>query len=163
MNLHRQPASIRLANDADGPAIARLVASVFAEYPGCLFVPEEMPEFSAVATHYQTKGGTIWVAESEARVVGSFAIMASRAPATFELSKVYLDRTARGLGIAGRLFGEALGFAKARAASRLELFTDTKFLDGHRFYERLGFRRLPGERFLGDASDTWEFHYERAV
>lgn len=163
MNLHQQPASIRLASDEDGEAIAALVASVFAEYPGCLFVPEEMPEFAAVATHYRAKGGTIWVAERGARLIGSFAIMASGAPATFELSKVYLDRTARGLGIAGRLYGEALAFAKARSASRLELFTDTKFTDGHRFYERLGFQRLPGERFLGDASDTWEFHYALAI
>lgn len=152
----------RLATDADGQAIGALVASVFAEYPGCLFEPSEFPELAAVASHYAAKGGCIWVLDSADGILGSFAIFRS-GPDTFELGKVYLHRASRGTGLGRRMLDEGLAFARARGARRLELFSDTRFHEGHRFYERNGFVRLPGERYLPDVSDTWEFHYERVL
>jgi putative acetyltransferase len=43
------------------------------------------------------------------------------------------------------------------------LWSDTRFSRGHRFYEKLGFVRWPGERYLGDVSETWEYHFRKRL
>jgi putative acetyltransferase len=153
--------NIRPATDHDGRAIGELIASVFADYDNCRFLWSEFPELNCVATHYARHDGVIWLVEDGGRCVGSLAVFRSAAPATFELSKVYLRRSVRGRGIAQQLLSMAFDHARERGAGRMELFTDTRFIEGHRFYERTGFDRLPGERYLPDASDTWEYHYAR--
>lgn len=156
--------TIRRGRDADGAGIAALVASVFAEYEGCLYDPAEFPELEAPATWYETKkGGRLWVAETGGRIVGSFVVVPTPDPATAEFFKVYLARDARGRGTAGRLM--ALGFEHARAmgAVRVRLWTDTRFIAGHRFYEKAGFTRLPPVRFLADVSASWEYCYLAAL
>jgi putative acetyltransferase len=154
---------IRRATDGDGPAIGRLIADVFAEYPTCLFVADEFPELAAVATHYARAGGMLQVAERAGQLVGSLAITATTLPRRFELAKVYLARDVRGRGIATCLLNEALAFAREHEADTIELFTDTRFLDGHRFYERHGFSRVPGERWIATADGAWEYHYVRSL
>jgi ribosomal protein S18 acetylase RimI-like enzyme len=42
-------------------------------------------------------------------------------------------------GFASRLMREAMVRAKARGASLMQLTTDHRRIDAHRFYERLGF------------------------
>ena len=61
------------------------------------------------------------------------------------------------------MLAEAVAFARAGGGTRLRLWTDTRFAEGHRFYERNGFVRLPGSRAVPDASDTWEFAYTRDI
>jgi len=43
------------------------------------------------------------------------------------------------------------------------LWSDSRFTRGHRFYEKLGFVRWPGERYLADISATWEYHYRKPL
>jgi putative acetyltransferase len=156
-------ATIRLGSDADGPRCGDLIRGVFAEYPGCLFVPDELPELEALATHYRQREGGVWVAEVCGELVGCVAV--DRAPFTdgMELHKLYVAGSARRQGLAGRLYALAEGFARDRAAPFMELWTDTRFTDAHRFYERLGFTRLIGRRALDDASHSYEFHYRKRL
>ncbi len=53
--------------------------------------------------------------------------------------------------------------ARGCGAVAIELWTDINFVDAHRLYERLGFRRSPGRRTLEDASRSVEFHYRKAL
>lgn len=154
---------LRPARDEDGPALARVIATIFADYPGCFYVEAEMPELAAPATHYARLGGALWVIEAGREVAGSLAVAPTRDPQVYELFKVYLSRATRGQGLAGKLLDQALAFCRDRDARRLRLWTDTRFLEGHRFYERNGFVRLPVRRALADASATWEFAYARAI
>jgi putative acetyltransferase len=154
---------IRPGTDSDGPGIGRVLEAVFRDYSGCLYEPSEFPELAAVASHYAARNGAIWVVEQDGRVAGCCAVFRTAAADAFELSKVYLLPTVRGRGLATRMIEMAAGLAGGRGARRLELFTDTRFHDAHRLYGRLGFVRLPGERCLGDTSDSWEFHYEREL
>ena len=154
---------IRRARDGDGPGIARLIAGVFAEYPGCYYVEAEFPELAHPATHYDARAGAVWVAEEAGAIVGSFAVAATTDPAVFEISKVYLAAAVRGRGLAKALLGFALDHARAHGGRSVRLWTDTRFRDAHRFYEVNGFSRLPGVRFLGDQSSSWEFPYVRAL
>lgn len=150
---------IRPAVDADGDGIARLIAAVFGEYDGCPFVIAEFPELAAPASHYQNRGGRLFVAEDKGSIVGSFAISSPDGDGVFEINKVYLDRRQRGSGLAQRLYATALDEVLRRGGQTLKLWTDTRFLSGHRFYEKLGFVRQPVVRFLADATDGWEFAY----
>jgi putative acetyltransferase len=155
--------NIRRARDGDGPGIARLIAGVFAEYPGCFYVDAEFPELAHPASHYGARAGAVWVVESDGAIAGSFAVAATSDRAVFELSKVYLAATVRGRGLARTLLGLALDHASDHGARSVRLWTDTRFRDAHRFYEGNGFTRIPGVRFLGDESASWEFPYARAL
>ncbi|WP_026790894.1 GNAT family N-acetyltransferase [Pleomorphomonas oryzae] len=150
---------IRPAVDADGLGIARLIAAVFGEYDGCPFVMAEFPELAAPASHYEKRGGRLLVAEDKGIIVASFAISSPDRDGVFELNKVYLDRDRRGSGLAQRLYATAIEEVLRRGGRTLKLWTDTRFLSGHRFYEKLGFVRQPVVRFLADATDGWEFAY----
>ncbi|WP_181699390.1 GNAT family N-acetyltransferase [Chthonobacter albigriseus] len=151
--------TLRPGLDSDGDGIAALIAAVFAEYPGCPFVRDEFPELAQPARHYAAKGGGLWVLEANGAVVGCFAISRVDGTDIFEIHKVYLARSLRGFGHAGRLWDAAIGEAARRGATALRLWTDTRFDSGHRFYEKRGFRRLPVTRFLADATNAWEYAY----
>lgn len=152
---------IEEANDDDGPAIGRLIAAVFAENPNCYFVEEEFPELASVATHFRGKGGRIWVARDARAIVGTFAIAPAGRDGIWEIAKVYVAASTRGAGLGYRLYRTACDFAKSRGARRLELWTDTRFDAGHRFYERQSFVRGAETRFLHDVSETEEYFYAR--
>lgn len=154
---------IRPGTDADGAACGRLIGEVFAEYPGCLFVPEEFPELAALASHFADRGGRLWVAEDDGAVVGCVGIDIAPLTDGMELHKLYVARTARGRGLAAALYALAEGFARERGAAFMELWSDTRFLDAHRFYEKRGFIRLPGRRALDDLSRSYEFHYRKRL
>ncbi len=155
---------IRPASDADGDAIAALIAAAFAEYEGCVFDrAAEFPELDAIASHFAARGGTIWAAESAGGVIGSMALAPTRderAPAGGqEIFKVYVARAARRRGVARALFDTALAAASAADAPEIRLWTDTRFTDAHRFYERCGFARDGAPRECHDLSATWEYLY----
>lgn len=154
---------IRPATDGDGPALARLIATIFAEYPGCLFIDAEFPELAAPASHYAGRGGKLLVAERDGEVIGSLAVVMTEVTGLAELFKVYVAADARGSGLAHRLFGEGLAHAGAKGADALVLWTDTRFERGHAFYEKLGFRREPVTRYLADESASWEYCYRRPL
>ena len=51
--------------------------------------------------------------------------------------------------------------ARVREARSLILWTDTRFEDAHRLYDRLGFIRAGHTRALNDGSNTIEYHYAK--
>ena len=150
---------IRSATDEDGPAIGKLIASVFADYENCHFVDEEYSELEHPSSYYAAMGGQIWVAEQDGEIVGSLAVAESLTPGLFELHTVYVSRKARGQGLAWSMFNLATDLVDERKGHAIRLWSDTRFLEGHAFYERVGFKKVPVERFLGDVSDSWEFSY----
>ncbi|QCI65693.1 GNAT family N-acetyltransferase [Phreatobacter stygius] len=154
---------IRPATDADGTRLARLIARVFAEYPGCQFLDDEFPELRAPASHYRTHGGQLFIAENDNQLVGSLAATMTSAPGIAELFKVYVAADARGSGLAQRLFAEGEALVRAKGAREIVLWSDTRFTRGHGFYEKLGFSREPVSRYLADVSESWEFCFRKAL
>ena len=152
-------AFIRSAKDDDGQAIGQLIASVFADYENCHFIPEEYPELQHPASYYAAMGGQIWVAEQDGEIVGSLAVSESLTPGLFELHKVYVSKVARGQGLAWSMFNLATDLIDSREGKAIRLWSDTRFLEGHAFYEKIGFQKVPVERFLGDYSNSWEYGY----
>jgi putative acetyltransferase len=154
---------IRPVQNGDGAALGRLIAGVLAEYPGCVYEPSEHPELEAIADHVAARGSRMWVIESSGMLIGSLGVGPTYLPDAMELFKVFLAARHRGRGLAGELLQLASDFTVERGASALILWTDTRFAQGHRFYERNGFKRLPGLRALHDASGTLEYFYRRDI
>src|SRR4029453_16881771 len=92
-------------------------------------------------------------------VIASFGIAMTHRPGLAEIHKVYVARAHRGQGIARRLYERALDHARCEGAHAITLWSDAKFAEGHRFYERQGFVRGPGLRALHDAAGTLEINF----
>lgn len=158
------PPPIRDARDSDSEPLARLIAASFAEYPNCLFEWSEFPELRAPASHFAAKGGRLWVADAPGGgIAGSLGVVPAPQQNAVEIFKVYADPAYRGTGLAQALFSRGLGFAQAGGFSEMMLWSDSRFARGHRFYEKLGFVRWPGERYLADVSATWEYHFRMTL
>jgi putative acetyltransferase len=152
---------IRTATDRDGDALLAMVSEVYLEYPGCRVDEEtEAPELKAPATIALQTSGRWWVAERDGDVVGSVAVKPSQ-DNSIELKKLYVAKPARRSGLGQHLVRLAENEAIARSSSHMFLWTDIRFLDAHRLYERLGYVRAAGTRALHDASDTVEYRYAK--
>ena len=80
-----------------------------------------------------------------------------------ELHRLYLDTRLRGRGTGRALVEAALDWCRAQKIPRMILWSDTRFDQAHRLYDRMGFRRT-GERVLpGDLNQTREYGFERPV
>lgn len=155
---------LRLGRDADAEGCIRLIGDCWSEYPGCILdVDGELPELRELATHFAMAGGALWVADRQGCVIGMAAVRPIHQDATWEICKVYVTRTARGTGLAHRLLDMAEAHARAQAAQRLVLWTDTRFETAHRFYEKRGFVRQGPIRILDDISKSLEFRYTRPL
>ncbi len=156
-------AIIRSARDDDSENLIRLIDAVYAEYPGCILdIDSEMPELRTPASAAKADSGRWWVAEIDGRIVGSIAVV-PQADGIVELKKLYVSRIARRRGLGAHLVTLAESEARERRASRIVLWTDTRFEDAHRLYSRMGYARQPDTRMLNDRSNTIEFHYVKEL
>ncbi len=155
--------TIRAGRDDDAVGFIALIGACWAEYPGCVMdVDAEVPELRALATYLRDKGGALWAAEADGRVVGMVATYPEE-PTIWAISRMYVDRAHRGSGLAHRLLEIAETHAMAAGATQLALWSDTRFERAHRFYERRGYVRSGPTRSLGDLSNTIEFRYVKAA
>ena len=158
------PAAIQIrdARDDDSWDLIGLIAACWAEYPGCILdVHAEEPWLLAPATAYAEQGGRLWVAEMDRRVVASVALRPTSEPSGVALKSLYVARPARRRGLGEQLVALVEDEARSRGASFVELWTDTRFLDAHRLYERRGYVRGPHTRELHDLSKSVEYFYRR--
>jgi putative acetyltransferase len=80
-------------------------------------------------------------------------------PRSVELCKLYVAREARRRGLGGALCALVEEEARARGAKLVELWSDTRFKDAHRLYERRGYARGPETRELHDRSGSVEYFF----
>jgi GNAT superfamily N-acetyltransferase len=92
------------------------------------------------------------------RVVGCAGI--SMHECVGELHRMYLYRDYRGRGIGRRLLDTSIDHLKTCGVRRMLLWSDVKFTDAHRLYERNGFKRF-GERICNDPDANREYGYAK--
>jgi GNAT superfamily N-acetyltransferase len=152
---------IRPGLDTDNDGIIELIAACWAPYPGLrMDVDLEMPELRAPASYYQD---VLWVAEQDKRIVGMIATRLLTDPGTWEICRVYVDPALHGQRLGHDLLDVAETHAIAHGATRLMLWSDTRFARAHAFYEKRSYVRSGPIRVLRDISDSLEFGYAKPV
>lgn len=160
---------IRPARDSDAGGLIALIAAVYAEYPGCVLdVDREELDLRAIASAYAARGGQFWVAvdgadEGIVGCVGWSPSNDSARPGWVELRKLYVARSHRRRGLAGALCDQVESAARARNSPGIELWSDTRFKDAHRFYAQRGYERQSAVRQLADLSQSSEYHFLRRL
>lgn len=161
---------IRPVRDSDGPGLARLIGAVWSEYPGCVLdIDGEEPWLRAPATAYQRQGGELWVLpelgdpERGGSLLACAGLCPGSSPGLVELKSLYVAAAARRRGFGAALVWRAERAARAAGATRIELWTDTRFHDAHRLYTRLAYTQSPQTRSLNDLSHTTEHHFTRTL
>jgi putative acetyltransferase len=156
--------AIRDARDEDAEALIGLIGPIWLSYPGIVFdVDAEVPELHAIASAFGAKAGHFWVAERAGCVVGSAGVAPAADPSSAEVHKLYVSPDLRRAGLASRLLQRVKVEARHTGARFLELWTDSRFIEAHAFYERHGFARLPEVRRLDDLSRSTEYRYRRPL
>jgi len=155
---------VRKARDDDGGGVITLINACWSDYPGCVLdVDGEVPELRTIASHFGAIGGHFWVAEREGAIVGCVGAAPTEAANGFELSKLYVAHSDRRFGLGREFVRRVEDKAVAVGSQFVELWSDTRFAEAHRFYERLGYVRLSQKRTLDDLSNTVEYRYRKAL
>lgn len=159
---------LRRARDSDGPELIELIERVWDEYPGCVMdVDGEVPELRRIASAHAEWGGDFRVAEHfrgagrQGRIVGCVGWRPAEPGRGLELHKLYVAAGARRSGLGSTLC--SLVERAARGLDFVQLWSDTRFEDAHRLYERRGYRRGPELRELHDLSGSVEHYYRLSL
>jgi putative acetyltransferase len=132
---------VRAIEPRDVPEVLALVAEVLAEF-GLEFgkgSPTDA-ELHGLPISYTSQGGAFWIARLGGTLLGTCGVFPVE-PATYELRKMYLRPTSRGLGVGKRLLDVAVSWTRAQGGRRMVLDTIEAMTRAIAFYEANGFVR----------------------
>jgi putative acetyltransferase len=135
-------ASVRPVHESDVPAVVEIIRDVLAEF-GLRFGEGSKTdeEVMNLPRAYADNGGAFWVASDAAgKIIGTCGV-APVGPGIYELRKMYLLPTARGLGVGQRLLDESIAWVRAQGGRRIVLDTTHQMTRAIAFYESNGFTR----------------------
>jgi putative acetyltransferase len=132
---------LRPIREGDVASVVELVAASLGEF-GLEFGKGTTTddELYGLPDSYASRGGAFWVAIADDAVVGTCGMFPVAAE-SFELRKMYLAPSARGLGVGKGLLDVAVAWARARGGRRIVLDTIERMTRAIAFYEAHGFTR----------------------
>ena len=155
---------LRRVTDADAASLQALVGGCFAAYPGCVLELDGLDAWMrAPAAGYEAKHGALLVLPSPTGLAACGGWQPGSRPDAIELKSLYVDAAHRRRGTAAAFVGVIERAARERRARVMELWSDTRFTDAHRLYERLGYGRRAGTRALHDLSQSIEYAYAKIL
>ena len=109
--------------------------------------------------HYDAKRERCWIAEKDGDVVGSIFLV-SQSKTTSKLRLLYVEPSARGLGIGSRLVSECIRFAKQAGYKKMLLWTQSDLDAARHIYKKAGFHVVEKKKHHSFSKDlvaeTWE-------
>lgn len=147
---------LRPARNADSGGVIAVIRAAFAEYPGnVLDLEVEERGLLTPGDSYEA----FWVLDEGGAILGCIGA-ATRVPELrAELKKCYVRKDCRGRGFGKRLVQQVEAWTHERGMGEVELWSDTRFVEGHRAYQGLGYRRTGAVRELHDLSCSTEWHF----
>jgi putative acetyltransferase len=141
------PARVRRAAAADSPSAAAVVRAVYDEYG---FTWDEQG-YHADLEDVEATYAAFFVAELDGRIVGTAGLSGHGS-----LERFYVLPEARGAGVGSGLLRTVAEEARRRGHSQLEIWSDKRFEDAHRLYQRHG-ARVVDERVHDDPDSSHEW------
>jgi len=135
---------IRRATGADlGRAVELLVLGALPGGPSRV-EDAAAAAYAAALREIDDAGGTVLVAERDGEVIGVCQLIVFRhlqasGGLCAEIESVHVHPDHRGSGVGTALLREAVARARALGCYRVQLTSNARREDAHRFYERLGF------------------------
>lgn len=109
--------------------------------------------------HFDPQAENAWVAERDGSVVGS-VFLVKESDRVAKLRLLYVEPSARGLGIGRRLVQECIACAREKRYEMLTLWTNDVLASARRIYQSQGFRLVKEERHHSFGRDlvgqNWE-------
>lgn len=166
MNLVASPSlsienvTIRHLKPEDDAELANIVKSTLKEFgankPGTVYYDETTDHLSQV---FQHPGSTYFIAEYNNEIIGGGGIFPSPGLPndTCELVKMYLLKSARGLGLGKLLIEKCIAFAKETGYNKIYIETMPELKQALKVYEKFGWNYI--NHPLGDTGhfgcDVW--------
>jgi putative acetyltransferase len=169
-----EPVQVRVAAAIDSPGIVRVVRAVFDEYHFTWDEGGYHADLYEIDAHYTSRGHAFYVAEAWGVVVGTAALerfqplpgepgetvehlgFIRAAASDCALERLYVHPDARRQGIGAALIERVIGDARQENKQLMEIWSDKRFRDAHRLYERFGARNV-GERICHDPDKSPEW------
>lgn len=108
-----------------------------------------------------------WIAEYGGEIVGSIFLIQSDASDLAKIRLLYVEPSARGLGIGGRLVDEAIKFAKQKNYSKISLWTHKTQNSAVKIYQSRGFEMVSAKivHDFGqtDEAQIWELNLSNSL
>ncbi|HEV2474864.1 MAG TPA: GNAT family N-acetyltransferase [Chthonomonadales bacterium] len=165
--------SVRPASQNDSLLIVHVIRTVYDEY-GFTWDEEDYHADLYDLEGYYLRNGGFWVALQDGAVIGTsglkfFDPLTGSSPTTEDaqghirltgcdcsLDRLYVLPACRRLGAASALLRKVLCAAGAAGRTRMEIWSDKRFLDAHRLYQRIG-AEVVADRISHDpdASPEW--------
>ncbi|ARV08636.1 GNAT family N-acetyltransferase [Winogradskyella sp. PC-19] len=102
--------------------------------------PYDKEVLSKPETYIINKGGFIFFAKNEGKVLGTVALMPTEKEGVLELTKMAVLPDARGQKIGQKLLQHCIDFAKQKELKALMLYSNTKLENAIYLYRKYGFK-----------------------
>lgn len=158
----------------DATGVASTVKEVFDEYGFTWEADGYNADLYDLSSYVTGSAGQFWVACSGSQIVGCGGIRWHELVSgpvgalqllgdelriggtSAEVARMYVRPSARKFGIASAIMSEIVLSAKAHQIRGIEIWSDQRFVDAHRLYERFGAQQC-GERICNDPDQSPEW------